>query len=480
MKEEEKYSHIHAAISFTELVRSTLGPRGMNKMIVGKNGIILTNDGATIVNELKGGNPILDLFKNLAKSQELEVGDGTTTSIILAGQMLQNAIHLINKGIHPTIIIQGYHLANNESMNFLSKNCEKGGKEQIIRTAFGSKLGRVLIDHLTKILMEVKDFHNLRQYKMDNSNPYESEIFKGYVFPGFTINERMKDYVKGRIAVLDFPTNLELDKFNTTTAKDLKEVQQSATDFKKDIVKKLVENGVKCVFYTDTNVEIESYITDAGITGIVLTEREHLDWICKASGARASTNLETIDKDHIGEGEVRYVKQKVGNRGHIFVSGDLQTLILKGPTKQILDEMDRAVNDVVSLMKYCDNSVVVGAGAVEIELSRHLNKFAKQIGGKEQLAIEKFAESIEAIPSILAENCGLDSVQILTNLKSMHEKGLKTMGVDAIQGISDAKERGIIEPVKLKMFSISSANDVTTSILKLDQILAGEENEDKE
>jgi len=474
MTEQDKNSHINAAIGFTDLVRTTLGPRGMNKMIVGKNGLVLTNDGATIVGNLPAGNPILDLFKNLAKSQELEVGDGTTTALIISGQLLQNAVQLINKGLHPTTIISGYNIATIECLKFLEENKKEGDKEKIIRTAFGTKMGIQMIDHLTKILLKVKDFEKLKSYKIDNSNPFESEIYKGFVFPGYTINERMKSEINGIMAVLDFPTQIQAEG-NATTAKEMLAMNQAQSDYKKQIIDKLLENNVSCVFYTDTSPELETYLTDAGITGIVIIERDKIDGICKATGCKAASSLDRIE-GHTGKGVMKYVKQKIGNRGHIYLEGNMETLVLKGPTSQVLDEMERSVHDVISLMKN-KLDIVVGAGAIEIELANHMNEIARKIGGKEQLAIEKFAEALESIPMILAENCGLDAIEVLTNLKTFHSNGMVNIGVDLKNGVSDAKERGIIEPALVKAHAINSANNVATLILKLDQILQGKENE---
>ena len=470
----DKYEHINAAVGFAELVRTTLGPRGMNKMIMGKT-TILTNDGATILNAIKGGNPIIELFKNLAKSQELEVGDGTTTATLISGQLLSNALFLIQKGLHPTTIISGYNIANQNALGFLDRMKENPDKEKIIKTCFGTKLGGTLVDKLTTELLKVKNYDNLRFFNMDNSNPLESRHYNGLVFKGHTLNERMKSEVSGRIAVLDFPTNVQMDKFNATTAKDLAEVTDASTKIKKDIVDKLIENDVRCVFYTDTNVEIESFLTDAGITGIVIFERDNLDWICKTTMANACSSINQIDSNHLGDGKMHYEKQKIGNRGTIYLKGigAVETFILNGSTSQVLEEMDRSIHDVVSLLKG-NLDCVVGAGAIEIELANYLMNLAKQVGGKEQLAIEKFAEAIESIPLIIAENCGLDAIEILTNLKTLHMKGKKDMGVDLV-GISDARERGILEPVLVKIHAVNSATNVATLILKLDQILQGEE-----
>ena len=466
---EDKYSHIRAAIEFCNLIRSTLGPRGMNKMVISGNDTILSNDGATIITTLKGGNPIVELMKSLAKSQEEAIGDGTTTSVLFTGQLLSNALSLLEKGVHPTIIINGYNLAKIEAMNILSKIHQSESKEKIIKTCFGTKITKDISDKLTNLLLSVKDIENLKLFRKNNDNPLESEIYSGHVFEGFTINDRMKSEVDGNIAVLDFPVNMKFDKFSVTSANELEKATNYDTDYKKRIVDKLKELNVKCVFYTDTTPEFETYLTDQGITGIVVFARENVDGICNSTKATAISSLDQLNEHHLGNGHMKYVK---GHKGTIYVNGDMETLILKGNTNQVLDEMVRAIQDAVSLLRH-DLSCVIGAGAIEMEIAKELREVSKKVGGKEQLAIDKFIEAVESIPIILAENCGLDAIEILTLLKNLHNQGQTDMGVDPVLGISDAREREIFEPVLIKIHAINSAVNIANLILKLDGIYQG-------
>jgi len=466
--ETDKYSHIRAAIEFCNLIKSTLGPRGMNKMVIG-NETILSNDGATILGALKGGNPIIELLKSLAKSQEEAIGDGTTTAIILTGQLLSNAISLLEKGLHPTIIINGYNLSKIESIKFLDAIAEDEDKEKIIKTAFGTKITKDISEHLTSLLLKIKDIDKLKVFRKNNDNPLKSEIFSGHVFEGFTLNDRMKSEINGKIAVLDFPVNLKFDRFNVTSANELEKASTFDTDYKKKIVDKLNELGVKCIFYTDTTPEFETYLTDRGIVGIVVHARENIDGICNSVNATAVSSLDQLTKEHLGGGHIKYVK---GIRGTIYVDGNMETLIIKGNTSQILDEICRALNDAISLLKH-DLKSVIGAGAVEMEIAKYLRTISEQIGGKEQIAIDKFIEAIESIPIILAENCGLDAIEILTLLKNLHIKEAD-IGVDPIIGVSNARERGIFEPVLIKIHAINSATNIANLILKLDGIYQGE------
>jgi len=467
--EENKYAHIQLAINFCDLVRTTLGPRGMNKGVVKGNSAIFTNDGSTIVNSINAEDPIINLFKQLAKSQEVAIGDGTTTAVIISGQLLSNGLQLLNKGIHPTTIITGYSLAKVEVMKYLEKHAEKGEKEKIIKTAFGSKVSSDIISHLTKLIMNIKDYENLKIFKIDNSNPLFSKIFKGHVFEGFTLSDRTPKTIEGKIAFLDYRTNVSPADMKISQVDELKKINDYDRDYKKNIVDKLVEKNVNILFYTDTNPEFEAYLTEKDITGIVVYKREEIDGILQALELQATSDINNI---FVKEGKIEYKKPK-----QIYVKGETETIILHGPTSQVLDEIERAVQDVVSLFKH-DTSIVIGAGAIEIELAKQINHFAKTVGGKEQLAIEKYAEALESIPLILAENCGLDAIQILTILKTMHEQD-KDIGVDMVKGVSNARERGILDPVLVKIHAINSATNVANLILKTDKLLLGEQAKEK-
>jgi len=471
MEPKHKFDYIQVGINISNLVKSTLGPKGMNKMVMKGKQAILTNDGATIIQNTKLDHPIGQLFQQLATSQEKAVGDGTTTAVILVGQLLERALELMNKNIHQTTIINGYNLARNECLKFIKQIQEKGDLKQIIRTCFGSKIAPELSDHLVKIFMQKIDPENLIIFKKTDASFEETKLINGLVFEAYTMNDRMPAEVEGHIAVLDFKSQLELNKFSITNAEELEKVNNLDREYKRKIVDKLNELNVKCVFYSDTNPEFESYLTEKGISGIVVYKRTDLDNICKATNAIVSSSPNEIE-GHLGYGKMEF--KKPNQITLTSKNSPLKTLFLCGTTNHVLEETERAVLDIVNLLKLEPN-IVIGAGAIEIELSLYLKEFAKQIGGKEQIAIEKFAESLEAIPLILAENAGLDAIELVSILKTEHLKGNKTLGVDILKIISDAKERGIIEPSLMKMYLISNATDVANLILKLDEILVGEE-----
>ena len=474
---KDKLDYLKLAITISNLVRKTLGPKGMNKMLVGEKNqkVIMTNDGATIMKNLKINNPLGQVFKNLAISQEEAIGDGTTTAILLTGQLLEQALEMLNKNIHQTNIINGYNLARNFVIKYLDSVKETCNKEKVIRTVFGSKVNLELANHLTKLLLEVTDYENLKIFKLNNENQIKTELIDGYVMSGYTLNERMPKQVKGKIAIADFKTTLDNGKFSITNSDELEKLSQKEREYKKRIVNNLDKEKVKCLFYTDTNPEFETYLTEKNIQGIVAYKRDDLDFICKVTGATAISDPNEVSP-HLGEGEVIFEK----NPNRIYITKektDFKTLVLCGTQEQVLDEYERAVDDAIRVLKHLSD-VVLGAGSVEIDMALALREFSKKIGGKEQVAVEKFAEAIESIPMILAENCGLDAMEVITALKTMHSGGDKDMGVDAIQKISDARERGILEPVLMKMHAIATATDVSTLILKLDEVLIGEDEKE--
>jgi len=464
----DKLNYINIAIQTANLVKPTLGPNGMNCMVFDdKNNPIITNDGATILKQVKIDNPIGFMIRNLAKSQE-EIGDGTTTACVFAAKLLENSIPLL-QNIHPTILIKGYSLAANQAIDFLLKNQFETKKENIIKTCFGSKIPIEQVNHLTNLLKNV-DYKKLKLFK-NKADPLKSKIIKGYIFSGYTMNDRMPSEVEGNIAVLDLKSNIEYAKLNLNKAEELKKLQSFDRNYKKEIINELVKKKVKCVFVSDTNPEFETLLTEKGIMGIVTYKRETLDGICQATDTIASADPKEIN---IGKGKVTYKLSKIIIENP---KSQIETLQLNGQTEQILDEVARAVDDVVGILKY--SKVVRGAGNIEVALSLHLNEFAKQIGGKEQIAIEAFARALEIIPLTLAENCGLDAVEILSNLKTLFSRGETDYGVDVIRKISKVSERGIFEPTQVKIHAISSATNLVNLILKLDKILVGknEKNE---
>ena len=467
---KNKYAYIQVGIDISNTVRSTLGPKGMNKMIIKDGNPILTNDGATIINSIKFDNPIGEIFKKLATNQEQYIGDGTTTTVILAGQLLEQAMDLLNKKVHPTTIINGYDIARAEVIRFIKKTKMNADVENIIKTCFGSKVPIEVSGKITHLLKDI-DMKSFKMTKIENSDPNLTRLISGCIVSGYTINDRMPKKETGKIAVLDLMTHADSTKMALTSTEELNKFNENSRENKRQIVKKLKELDVKVVFITDTNNMIESFLTEENIMSVVSYQKTILDNICKATNSIVIADETSNFESYLGEGSVTF-NQENQTIEILNDKSQIKTLVLHGSTKQNLDEVERAADDVVRLLRL-DKDVVVGAGATEIELSLHLREFAKKIGGKEQTAIERYADALETIPLILSENCGHDSMEVLTMLKNQHSNGNRVLGVDPILVISDANERKIYEPAILKSHAISSATDVANLILKLDDIYQG-------
>lgn len=461
--------YIEMGINFSELVRNTLGPFGLNNIVANDHTALSTNDGATLIKNLDANDPIAVMFKNLAKSQEKNVGDGTTTAMILAGELLRNALTLINQNMHKIHIIKGYDYARMLCLKFLEENKIESDKEKIMKTTFGSKIPQSLSEQLVKLLLN-QEMERLKVYQREGDQR-ETKMIRGYAFKGYTINDRMPKEREGKIAVMDLNTNLENTKMAVQSSEELVKVNRQFRKFKKDIVDKLIENEVGVFIYTDTNPQIESLLTEKGIMGVVQYRRDEIDNICRACGAKAISDPESDYSNSLGRGKVNYDKE---NQTIEIISekSDLDTLVLCGQTKEILEETSRAIEDVIGVLKKID-MCVIGAGAIEIELANYLRNEATKISGKLRLPIECFADSLETIPLILAQNAGLDALDVLTKLKTAHESD-KNIGIDE-EGISDAFQRGIIEPVLVKAHAINSSTDVANLIIKLDKVLKGED-----
>jgi len=472
----DEIQYIQLAIKYADLVKTTLGPKGRNKLVKFDSNLLVTNDGATIMKSIKTENPIGDLFKRLAVSQEQIAGDGTTTAIVLAGSLLQNAMDLIKKGMHPSNIINGYNLAKIASLNILEELKFEGELDQIIQTCLGSKVSQEIREKIIEVLKSAQiDYQKLRIHKQDNQKN-NVELINGYGLNAFVRNERMPSETKGKTCLLDFKVNLKTtEQYNLKDADELEKLEDKEKKFAKQIVNNLKKADIKCVFYTDTSREFEAYLTNEGISGILLRKKDDIDNISLVLNKRAIPDNKVDFAQYAAEAEMQ------SNKGSVKLSSknsQIKTLIISGQTLQILEEIQRALEDVVTILKH-GNEVVVGAGAIEMQIAKKIREI--EVKGKDQISFHKFANSLEAIPMQIAENCGMDSWQLITELRALHKTN-QNIGIDVNNklGYSDAKSRGIVEPVMVKIYAIANAVDVVNLILKLDTILVGEEKEKKD
>jgi thermosome len=505
MGRSAQQNNILAAKIVADTIRTTLGPKGMDKMIVDSFGdVIITNDGVTILNEIQIEHPAAKMIVEVAKTQETEVGDGTTTSVILAGEFLKNAEDLIDQNIHPTIIVRGYRLALKKSLEILkniSKNISFEDKEilyKIAKTAMTGKGAEYSKEHLAKIVVD--SVHSI--YKAQNSinrddikiekiiggSIEDSKLVNGIVLEKEIAHPQMdKKIENAKILLLDTPIeirNTEIDA-KITINDPLK--MQSFYDMEENMLKEMVDkikkigtNIVICQKGIDEMAQHFLYKND--IVALRRVSRSNLEKISKATSAQIINNLDDMTSNDLGYAKL--FEEKIYNdEKFIFISecqnSKALSIVVRGSTEHVVDEVKRAIDDalgdVISAIE-CKKTVT-GAASSEIELALKLSSYADTLKGKEQLAVKAYAKSLEVIPKTLAENAGIDPIDVITDLKSMHDNSVE-IGIDVYTGKPiNAYNEGIIEPLKVKTQALNSATEVTNMILRIDDvILSGKNN----
>ncbi len=498
-------NNILAAKLVGETVRTTLGPKGMDKMIVDSMGdIIVTNDGVTILEEMQIEHPAAKMLVEVAKTQEAEIGDGTTTAVVLSGELLKQAEFLLDQNVHPTVIAKGYRLASEKAQELLNNMAETitdkddAVLRKIAMTAITGKgaesakekLADIAVNAVKKVMDVVDgklsfDKENIKLEKKVGGSVEDSELIDGIVLEKEAVHPGMpKQTHNAKIALLDIALEIkdtEIDaKIEITDPKQMQAFLDQEEKMLKDMVDKIAKSGANVVFCQKGIDDIvQHFLSKKGIYAARRVKKSDLEALHRATGATIVSNLDDLsDKDLGKTGEVKEVK--IGGEELTFVTGCKNpksvTILIKGGTSHIVDEAKRAMTDAIGdvAVSLISKKVVGGAGAVEVELARGLRKFSNSLSGREQLAVNAFANAVEIIPRTLAENAGLDPIDILTELKSAHDKGQKWAGIDVFQGkVTDSWKAGVLEPLKIKTQAISSASEVAQMILRIDDVIAG-------
>ena len=496
--------NILAARAVAEAVRSTLGPKGMDKMLVDSLGdVVITNDGVTILKEMDIEHPAAKMIVEIAKTQEDEVGDGTTTAVILAGELLKKSENLLDQGIHPTVIAAGYRQAATKARGLLDSLAypvtikDEDLLKKFAITAMTGKgaeaVGEKLADLVVKSIKAVVDedgkvdVEDIKVEKKVGGTIGDSELIQGLVIDKERIHPNMPKTVKNaKIALIDTPLEIkktEIDaKIEITSPDQLQRFLDQEEKMLKTMVDKIKATGANVVFcQKGVDDLVQHYLAKNGIFAVRRVKESDLKMLAKATGARVSTSIDELTKDDLGVAGL-VEERKIGDENMTFVEKckdpKAVSLILRGGTEHVVDELDRAVHDALRVVGVVveDKKYVAGGGSTEIELALRLKDFASTVGGREQLAIEAFAESLEIIPRTLAENAGLDPIDILVNLRSKHEgkKGDgKTVGINVFTGEAmDMKKAGVIEPLRVKTQAISGASEAAVMILRIDDVIA--------
>ncbi len=494
-------NNILAAKLVAETVRTTLGPKGMDKMIVDSLGdITVTNDGVTILEEMNIEHPTAKMIVEVAKTQEDEIGDGTTTAVVLAGELLKNAENLLDQEVHPTVLANGYRMAAEKAIQILNDIAETTSKDdndilkKIAMTAItgkGAESAKEVIADLTVRAVravadnEGIDKENIKIEKKVGGGIENSELITGIVVEKERVNSAMPKIVKdAKIALIDSPLeikNTEIDaKIQITDPSQIQAFLDQEENTLTKMVEKISASGANVIFCQKGIDDLaQHFLAKKGIFAARRLKESDLKALARATGAKIVTNIDDLSESDLGfAGTVEEVK--ISDEEMIFVkecrNPKSVTLLVRGGTPHVVAECKRAVEDaigdVISALK--TGKVVAGAGAPEIEVAKGLRIFANSLSGREQLAVLAFADAIEIIPRTLAENAGLDPIDIITELKSEHDKGAKWAGIDVFSGkVVDSWQNGVIEPLKIKTQAIKSASEVANLILRIDDIIAG-------
>ena len=499
---EAQRNNILAARVVADIVKTTLGPKGMDKMLVDSQGnITITNDGVTILEEMEIEHPAAKMLVEISKTQEKEVGDGTTTAALLAGKFLEKAEFLLDRKIHPTVIVKGFRIASEKAHEILKDVSiivdDKKILHQIAMTAMTGKGAEGNKERLSELIVNAIDqvssgreidMNYIKIEKIAGGNVADSELIQGIVLSKERANSEMPSKVSNaRILLVDFP--LELRSPETTTSISISTPEQMESFIKseesniKNMAEEIVNSGANVVFCQKGIDDVaQYYLAKAGIFACRRIPKSEMEMLARATSGKIISKLSDISETDLGRAEsVDEIKQ--GEDSLTYVRGCLNpralTIVLRGGTPHVIDEIERAVKDglgdVLSAVK--SGRIVCGGGSVEIELARRLRIFARTLGGREQLAVEEFANALESIPEALAENAGLDPIDVLTELKKRHESGSIRDGLNLFNDkIEDVFLAGIIEPLKVKTQAISSASEVAMMILRIDDVLISKRN----
>jgi len=498
-------TNIMAAKAVAETVRTTLGPKGMDKMIVDSLGdVTVTNDGVTILDDIQIEHPAAKMIVEVAKTQEDEVGDGTTTAVVLAGEILKKAEDLLDQEVHSTVVAKGYRLAaakSQEILNNLAEDVTEKDTEvlrKISMTAMTGKGAEASKEHLADLtvnsVMQVMEKENgdilidkedIKLEKKVGGSVEGTELVEGVVLDKEKVHAGMPRVVKNaKIVLVDSAIEVkstETDaKIQINDPTQMQAFLDQEEKILRDMADKIANSGANVVFcQKGIDDTAQHFLAKKGIYAARRVKKSDMEALTRATGAKMVTNLDDLNKSDLGHaGFVEGVK--VGDEDMTYVKAcknpKAVTILIRGATEHVVDEVKRAMEDSIGDVSAAliTGKVVAGGGAVEVELAKELRKYADSLSGREQLAVQAFANSIEIIPRTLAENAGIDPIDILTELKSQHDKGKKWAGVDVFTGkVVDSWRAGVIEPLKIKTQAVSSASEVAVMILRIDDVIAG-------
>jgi thermosome len=499
--QEAQNTNFAAAKAVANAVRSTLGPKGMDKMLIDSMGdITITNDGVTILKEMDIEHPAGKMMVEVAKTQDAEVGDGTTTAVVIAGELLKNAEGLIAQSVHPTVIAEGYQLAAEKALAMLDgfamtvKPTDSVILKKIAGTALTGKNAEVSGDLLSDILVRAiayitdsdgkVDISHINVEKKVGGSTDDTTLIEGMVIDKERAHPNMPKSVKdAKIlllnAALEFKKTEVNAKINISTPGQAQAFLDEEEHMVHVMVDKVVKSGATVLFCQKGIDDVaQHYLTKAGIFAVRRLKKSDIENLARATGGNIVSSIDAITKKDLGTAGL-VEERKISGDEMIYVSKcknpKAVSIIVRGGTEHVVDELERAIHDALMVISVVveGKKIVAGGGAPETELSLQLRRYASQEGGRVQLAIEAFSAALEIIPRTLAENAGLDPIDTLVAIRAAHEAGKKTFGLDVDTGKpADMLKAGIIEPLRVKTQAISSAAEAAVMILRIDDVIA--------
>lgn len=501
-------TNISVAVAVANAVKTTLGPKGMDKMMVSDLGdIVITNDGATILDEMNVEHPIAKIMVDIAKTQDREVGDGTTSVIIMAGTLLKGAEELIEQGIHPTVIIRGYKIAAAKAHEILAKysheisETDDSSLLKIAMISLGSKnigddatkmqLSKLMIKAVKQVMEKDRDgkrhidLDYIKIEKKAGGSIADTMLVNGVIIDKEVTHPGMpKLQNNAKIALLDVALEIEKTetdaKIEITSPEQMEAFLQQEEHMLKSMVEKIKKSGANVVF-TQKGIDdvAQHYLAKEGIMAARRIKKSDVENLSRATGAKIVTSLDDLSASDLGYAGV-VEERKISGEQMIFVEKCKDpksvALLARGGSQQVVDEQVRAMDDMKGALATTlrDGRYVLGGGSIEADVANELRDYSSEVEGREQLAILKFSDALEAIPKALADNCGMDAVDVLVRLRKEHKKKEgRVFGVDVNRNmVGDMMKAGVFEPTKLKEQAIDSASEAAEMILRIDDIIS--------
>jgi len=501
---DARSNNIAAARIVAEVIKTSLGPKGMDKMLVdGFGDVTITNDGATMLKEMDVQHPAAKMMVEVSKTQDTEVGDGTTSVVVLSGELLGKAVDLMDKKIHPTVVIDGYRMAQEQALKILDGVAVKVDPrdretlKRVASTSMATKLVSGHTGHLSSIVVDAVlqvaeeqngglkvDLDSVKVEKKPGGSLIDTATIKGLVIDKEVVHSDMPKLMRdAKIGLLNAALEIEKTEFTSKISIETPEEMQAYLDQEermlRDMVKRVKDAGVNVLFcQKGIDDMVQHFLAREGVMAARRLKKSDMEALAKATGARVLNAVDELSSGDVGYAE-RVEERKIGEDKLIFVEGcrnpKAVSVLIRGGTERVVDEAERSLHDAFSVVKDVieDPRVLAGGGAPEVEVALGLRDFARGVAGRERLAVSAFADAVEVIPVTLAENAGMDPIDAVAELQSRHAGGEKWVGVEAVGGrIADMWVIDVLEPFAVKAQALKSATEAATMLLKIDDVIA--------